>query len=576
MGMTLKQRLLSVPPLAWLLLLTLACLVPFAGKAFFIDDTLFLRAARQIQKHPLDFYGFNINWFGYTSPMTMAFDNPPLTSYYIALVTTITGWDEWGLHFAFLLPALAAVWGTYALAQNYCQRPLIASLVVLFTPVFLISATSLMCDVTVLAFWVWTMVFFERGLRHNRIAAFLICGCLGGLAVWTKYTALGLIPLLSVYGLLKIRRAGWWIIAPIITFLFAGAYGWITYRLYGHNLLLSAANFASDSRANSYNISWEKMILGMAFLGGCFLPALFFSPLLWSRKIILMMPCLLAACLLFIPRMGLLTWHIWKQNNGLNWIFFLQVAVLTIAGAYILLLTAADLWRRHDAVSLLLLLWISGILVFTIRLNWVINGRSLLPAVPAIGILVARRLELRNPGFALGQFGRLLWPLFPATVISLVLVKTDYDLAGVHREAAKTLAARYQGSGHTLWFLEHWGFQYYAEQLGARPLEIKSPHLKAGDIVIGSSHSLGDHENSPKNYLCLLSSDHVSLIGVNQYVVNAFCATMNPSAGAGFYAANTGPLPFLFGDIKPECFDVYQVPSQPTPDSSQKLVSLEH
>jgi hypothetical protein len=48
---------------------------------------------------------------------------------------------------------------------------------------------------------------------------------------------------------------------------------------------------------------------------------------------------------------------------------------------------------------------------------------------------------------------------------------------------------------------------------------------------------------------------------------------MNASAGAGFYAAVIGPLPFVIGDIQPEYFGVYQV-SPKTHDSSPKLPSL--
>ena len=48
---------------------TLLVLLPFAGKAFHIDDTLFLKAARQIRVHPLDFYGFSANWFGTGCPV---------------------------------------------------------------------------------------------------------------------------------------------------------------------------------------------------------------------------------------------------------------------------------------------------------------------------------------------------------------------------------------------------------------------------------------------------------------------------------------------------------------------------
>ena len=48
------------PRPVWLLMLVLVCLLPFINKAVHIDDTLFLRAAQQIQKHPLDFYGFRM------------------------------------------------------------------------------------------------------------------------------------------------------------------------------------------------------------------------------------------------------------------------------------------------------------------------------------------------------------------------------------------------------------------------------------------------------------------------------------------------------------------------------------
>src|SRR6266566_5353229 len=84
-----KERFTAIPPQAWLVLLTFACLAPFLNKAFHIDDTLFLRAAQQIQKHPADFYGFNMNWYGTTMPMVQNFDNPPLASYYIALLASI-------------------------------------------------------------------------------------------------------------------------------------------------------------------------------------------------------------------------------------------------------------------------------------------------------------------------------------------------------------------------------------------------------------------------------------------------------------------------------------------------------
>jgi 4-amino-4-deoxy-L-arabinose transferase-like glycosyltransferase len=547
----LRHRLASVPSQVWLLILVFLCLAPFVNKAFFIDDTLFLRAAEQIQKHPLDFYGFKINWFDRTLPMSESTENPPLASYYIALVASVAGWREWVLHLAFLLPALAASWGIYSLAQNYCRRPFVAALIAMSAPVFLISATTLMCDVMLLAFWVWALFFFERGLQKNSIAAFVGCGCLAGLAVWTKFFGLALVPLLVVYGGCRIRRTGWWVMAFIIPLLFAAGYDWLGYRLYGHDMFLSAAHYASHARAHSTVKLWEKIIIGLGFAGGCFLPALFYIPLLWSRRVILMMPCLVAAGMLIIPHMPAFVWVLWKADGGMNWGVFLESAVLTVGGIYIILLAVANLWNNRDTTSLFIFLWMAGVLVFTIGLNWTINGRSLLPGIPALGILVARRLEEPVAGRKLWNFGRFFAPALLAGIVSMFLVKADYDLANVNKAAAKSLLAQRQKTVNTLWFQGHWGFQYYMEQGGAKAMEVGPSLFAAGDIVVVPAQEKEDY--------FMASSRQLHLLEVKKYAVNAFAATMDPSAGAGFYSTDWGPLPFAVTGIKPQCFWVYLV-----------------
>src|ERR1700726_2664637 len=123
----------------------LACLLPFSGKAFNVDDTLFIYIARQITQHPLDPYGFKVNWFLDAVPMAHETKNPPLASYYIAAAASFVGWSERALHLAFLLPGLAVVLGTYRLAIRFTDSPLLAAFTTLFAPVFLVSATSVMC-----------------------------------------------------------------------------------------------------------------------------------------------------------------------------------------------------------------------------------------------------------------------------------------------------------------------------------------------------------------------------------------------------------------------------------------------
>lgn len=543
------HNLARVPKLIWVLLLTLVCLVPFLNKAFFIDDTLFLRAAEQIQKHPLDFYGFKINWFGYTTPMTVAFENPPLTSYYIAAVASVIGWSEPALHLAFLLPALAAIWGTFRLASHYCAQPWLAAAIALLTPAFLVSATTVMCDAMLLAFWVWSLVCFEEALQKNSVVGFITSGCLAGLAIWTKFPGLSLVPLVTAYGICKTRRAGWWLAAPMLPLAFAAAYEGLTALLYGHGLLFHAAKYASKFRADGHESPWEKMVIGLAFAGGCFLPAVFYAPLTWSRRAVLAGVCALVACLLFLPGMPAFLKWIWVPNGGLNWGSFCYIGCLVVAGASVLVLPIFEFSHRRDPVSFLLILWISGIFVFTFAVNWTINARSLLPAVPALGILLARRLESvsREPGISKNGWPKFV-ALFFTGAASLLIAKSDFNVANAHRTAATELFTKYKRAGRTVWFEGHWGLQYYLEELGAKALETRAPRANNGDILI-----------SPEAFGNTGLADDARLIEEKGYDANWLCTTMNNANGAGFYAASIGPLPFSFGRSRPEYFNTYEI-----------------
>ena len=53
----------------WAAVLAGVLLLPFVHKAFHLDDTLFLFAAEQIARAPMDFYGSDVNWYGTTMRM---------------------------------------------------------------------------------------------------------------------------------------------------------------------------------------------------------------------------------------------------------------------------------------------------------------------------------------------------------------------------------------------------------------------------------------------------------------------------------------------------------------------------
>jgi 4-amino-4-deoxy-L-arabinose transferase-like glycosyltransferase len=207
-----------------LVALTVASLALFVNRAFNVDEPLFIWSAQHIRQHPLDFYGFAVNWYTATASMSQVMKNPPLASYFIALASTVVGWSEVGLHIAFWLPALGLVLGIYCLARQLTSRPLLSALLALYSPFVLISATSVMCDILMLCLWVWAIVLWVEGLRRDRFRWLILAAFLAGAAALTKYFGVSLLPLMLAVGLLHKRRPGKWTTALVLPIAMLVAY----------------------------------------------------------------------------------------------------------------------------------------------------------------------------------------------------------------------------------------------------------------------------------------------------------------------------------------------------------------
>jgi tetratricopeptide (TPR) repeat protein len=241
---------------------------------------------------------------------------------------------------------------------------------------------------------------------------------------------------------------------------------------------------------------------------------------------------------------------LWQTDGHLNWVLYLQSAVFVASGSQILLMAAAEFLENRDARSLVLLLWVLGLILFATVIYMFPNGRILLPMMPAIGILAARRLEKKIELARPGAVGKLLWPAVPALALSLLLVHADCRLANTGRAAAQELLARYLHPGQTLWFEGHWGFQYYMERGGAKPLERGFEQPKPGDVVVVPSEAVNAFD---------FPAQLVRLVDTLEYAPTPHYSTMSSSAGAGFYAATAGPFPFSAGHVDPERYYVFEV-----------------
>ena len=223
------------------------------------------------------------------------------------------------------------------------------------------------------------------------------------------------------------------------------------------------------------------------------------------------------------------------------------MGLMIVAGVSLIGLTFDELRKHRDSKTLLIFLWIIGTFVFASFINWAINARSLLPIAPAAGILIASRLE----GKRVSRFG-LLIPLLPAAVIAIAVVWADYAQANSARNVVKVIKSQLDSAPDKIFFEGHWGFQFYMEKAGYKPLNLEALNIYVGDFLVIP------HNNTN---IFMPPGNLVSPKRTFEFVPCPWLATMNGVCGAGFHSQIFGPVPFLFGKIPPEIYSVMEVKS---------------
>ncbi len=533
-----------------LTILVLVCLAPFLGKAFHIDDPLFIWAGRQIAQHPGNPYDFNVNWYLVPEPMSDVTQNPPLAAYYIAAVGSMLGWSELVLHSAFLLPALAVILGTYFLARKFTRWPLVASLATLAAPGFWASSTTVMCDVMMTALWILATLCWMEGLKRKRPVLFAVSGLLIALCALTKYFGAALVPLLLLYSIIRERRVGPWIVYLLLPVAALGGYEYWTKALYGKGLLGGAAQYAESYNSQGF----YKALAGLSFAGGCALPALTFAPVVWSRRGLLFGAAVAGIAGLIVGTGGTSMPSNIAPDHRV--VLSLQLALFVAGGVGALALAFADLRRNRDARSVLLLAWVLGTWVFASFVNWSVNARSVLPMIPAVGILLARRLEVLGSFAGKRQIAKLVVPLAVSAAVALWVTWADANLANSARLAAQYVRDHLSKPGINVNFEGHWGFQYYMQAYQYQPLNFRDFRVGNGDLVVIP-------ENSSYAEVQSIPAHVVASRAVFNVPVKGGMTTMNRAWGSGFYSDAWGPLPYSVGRALFERYTVLQLQIPP-------------
>jgi hypothetical protein len=289
-------------------------------------------------------------------------------------------------------------------------------------------------------------------------------------------------------------------------------------------------------------------LIALAFTGGGAASAFFLAPFLWRARTlaIIIVSTVIVGSALCYSGIVLQKYNALEDPAARTQVA-VQMVFWSVGGGLVLLLATADLSRnRRDSRAWLLALWIGGTFAFTAFGNWTVNGRSLLPLLPAVGILLARRWEFigqKHPRAL--QIG-----LVASALLALLVAQSDFQLAITVRRSAQEVCAKYGHGPATVWFEGHWGFQYYMEQLGARAVDFKNFTPPPGDILVMPLHNTYISEPPPE---IVARRDVLSIPN------SSWLTTWNAAVGAGFYSSVAGPLPFAFGNIPAESLFVYEL-----------------
>lgn len=556
------------PALAVVILVALCITLPFITKAFHLDDTFFVRLAQEKLTHPLALglpdHGFEGNLF------TLYLDTHPplLTSYLSLLIRIFGGASEVGLHLGFVIfPVLAGI-SMFFLGRRFTGNPLLSALLLITTPGFMVMSQSVMTDTPVLAFWLAAIAAYVYGLDHDDRRLLVTSGVFIGLAICTTYQSVSLLPLLFLYALLARRItiknmlpliAGLAVITAFIIYYYAVTGG--PPRLsYGIGLTYAPWFMA------------EKVLSSISTIGGATVfPLIIAAGMLKGKKDYLTYVTLLAVLLVYY--LVKVTPGQYSVAAAILQALFYSAGLLALYRFANMGLDAAFAKKRtvSDSDNVFLVLWIAGVLFYTIILLPYSSTRYLLALFPPIVLLFVKyaqgvilqqddagksSYETINEKSSTGKGSR--WKFFAIAAIACTAAAgfavsiADYQLADVYRSFANDYAQELGTGGHQVWFAGEFGLRYYLEENGGRYLTRDDNTPAAGDYVILSHQIIAS----------FISDDLGRRLQLEQkmdYPGSWPFRVEDPGSQAGFYDQFHGVLPWSLSQDTVESIWIYVV-----------------
>ncbi len=469
-----------------------------AAKPLQVDDAAYQYFARQFATKPLDPYGFAVLWYDHPEPANTVLAPPVLPAYWGA-VRAVVGERPWLWKLALFPWALLFVTAVHALLRCFARGvEMLGTWLLVLSPAFLPSL-NLMLDVPALALGLTALNVFFRAAGRRSYALAAWAGLLAGLAMQTKYTAFLAPGAMLLYALSR-RRLRFWAPAALVATQVFVTWELLVAFLYGHSHFVEALPPSGGRLLDKFlvlpflfsdlgGVAAAGILIGLAALG--------------LRRVWLAL-----AAGLVVLGYALIVWRGGNYvSTGVIGDYFpdareteyseLIFDTFAAAGVLVLTLVLWRLWGRPRGRRTLAFLtcWLALEVVGYLLLTPFPAVRRVLGVAVVLAVIVARLAartcrdpERRTVLRALGAGG---------VALGLAYYALDWQGARVQQQAAASAAAwvREHGGG-TAWFVGHWGFQYYAERNGLRPVvtEYAPPEgsipfppvsrLRAGDWLV--------------------------------------------------------------------------------------------
>ena len=557
-------------PALVLALLVGATYLPFVNQAVHIDDRIYLEIADNILQKPFFPYDYAPIFEGYQARDAASHSHLPLASYYLALIKVGTGSSrEWVLHLGFMLFPLLAAWAMYDVARRFVRWPLAVASLLVVSPVFMTLSHTLMTDVPLLSLWLVAFSgFFSVLASPERKRGWLLmaAGLTG--ASMISITTVFQIALFAAAILISRQPAERRYRTRLLLLLGLPFLLWITwfflaYVHYGRFVLILTVLHMSHRQTLDW---WLVGVKGLSFvlnIGG-----LFFMPLVaWlgfggRRRTPV---ALLALGLGWIP------FALWVSDW--TWLQVLLFTLSLATGGLVLFSVFRPLGGVRQSgtdsedgpPSGLLTVWFAAFLLACLFMYYSGSARYTLPALPSAITLLVLSLQrrIRNQD--------LLRKLIVSAVIvtgaySFWLSYGDYRFAGLYRDAAQALAARYRAPNRTVWIAGEWGFRYYMNEAGAKTILKTTTTARPGDIII-------------KPYVAMPwvtaydTGEYTELLEQREAQIDSRVRMLDFGSKAGFYSTGWGILPYgVANGDRWEWFNVYRVKKEyhgPRPEENR-------